>query len=265
MALARGKPAIIAVVLAAFGLAVLASGWLYPHEEPKECCGSPDEPERLGKLGLVTSLPLYWADGADLLELAGGDAKQPWQREVLERRAELVPLDTLAADESASDRLADLDYLAVIQPRGLSPADNVALDDWVRAGGKLLLVLDPLLTGEYAAPLGDPRRPADTALIPPVVKRWGLSVQAPIHEVWEDGIFEVDLAGTSFTVSHGGTVVIADPAAASCQLHAGAVVARCAVGEGQVTLLADAAVFEDYELGGKDDRKLLGVLDFAFE
>ena len=63
----------------------------------------------------------------------------PWQRTALEAAYAIEPLDTLASvpgispDAPETDPLAGLQRLAVIQPRGLSPADNVALDDWVRA------------------------------------------------------------------------------------------------------------------------------------
>lgn len=130
-------------------------------------------------LGLMTSLPLYWPLGAGVAEIAVGTAGLPWQRSAIEARYALVPRDTLSPIPGLSpnapdtDPLAGLDRLAMIQPRGLSPADNVALDNWVRGGGRLLLVLDPALTGEYDLPLGDPRRPVDAALIPPVAARWG--------------------------------------------------------------------------------------------
>ena len=114
----------------------------------------------------MTSLPLYWPADAALADIAAGTAPPPWQRRAIEADYRLVPLDTLSPipalspDAPDTDPLAGLGLLAVIQPRGLSPADNVALDDWVRRGGRLLMALDPALTGDYEAPLGDPRRPA---------------------------------------------------------------------------------------------------------
>ena len=63
---------------------------------------------------------------------------------MIEARYTLQPLDTLSPvpalspDAPDTDPLAGLERLAVIQPRGLSPADNVALDQWVRGGGRLL-------------------------------------------------------------------------------------------------------------------------------
>lgn len=134
-------------------------------------------------LGLMSSLPLTWPLDADMEAILGGADPMTWQRLAIGHCYTPVPLDTLspadgsAPEDIAKGPLAQLDRLAIIQPRGLSPADNVALDAWVRAGGRLLLALDPALTGDYDLPLGDPRRPVDAALIPPVVARWGLAVR----------------------------------------------------------------------------------------
>lgn len=219
------------------------------------------------KLGLMTSLPLYWPLGAGVEEIASGRAPLPWQRSALEQAFVIEPLDSLAAipgltaDAPASDPLAGLKRLAVIQPRGLSPADNVALDTWVRQGGHLLLVLDPALTGEYDLPLGDPRRPADSALIPPVVARWGLAVR--FDEAQPDEMVEASLAGTALPLVLAGEVVIEDPAAGGCTAEADGAAARCRIGKGQVTVIADAAVFEHPGLGGGEGVVLRNLIAAA--
>jgi hypothetical protein len=222
------------------------------------------------RLGLMTSLPLYWPQAASLSELATGRAAPPWQRLVIETRFELVPLDTLSPvpallpDQPESDPLAGLDRLAVIQPRGISPADNVALDNWVRRGGRLLLVLDPMLTGDYLAPLGDPRRPVDSALVPPVVRRWGLSIGYPAHTAGQ-------AAPTAATLPGGVRVPLADsgvierlPGAGEICTFNAAALAICRIGKGQVVLLADAGLFEHPELAGADGAVLLALLAAAF-
>ncbi len=216
------------------------------------------------RLGLMTSLPLYWPLGADIGEIASGDAGSPWQRIAMEQAYALEPLDTLSPiaalspDAVEADPLAGLTRLAVIQPRGLSPSDNVALDDWVRAGGRLLLVLDPALTGEYDLPLGDPRRPVDAALIPPAVARWGLAVS--FDESQAAGVTTARLGEAALPLALSGRVGVTDPAAARCTLLADGAAARCRVGAGQVTLIADAAVFEHPELAGEGGAALRAVV-----
>ncbi len=235
------------------------------------CDHAPAEPQSAAsreKLGLMTSLPLYWPLGAGVEEIASGRAPPPWQRAALEADYVLEPLDSLAAipgltaNAPATDPLAGLTRLAVIQPRGLSPADNAALDAWVRAGGRLLLLLDPALTGDYDLALGDPRRPADTALIPPVVARWGLAVR--FDEAQDDGVTERALGDTTLPLALAGEVVIADPSAAACTLLADGVAARCTVGMGEVTLIADAALFEHPELAGEGGAGLRALLAEVF-
>jgi hypothetical protein len=222
-------------------------------------------------LGLMTSLPLYWPEGADLATLVSGTAPIPWQRRAMETRFELVPLDTLAPipalspEEPELDPLAGLQRLAVIQPRGLSPADNVALDNWVRGGGKLLLVLDPVLTGEYSAALGDPRRPVETALVLPVVERWGLDIGFAIDETEEGYYRTIRLpGGAELPLAYFGMIEIANDVAGRCRSPDSAIV-TCQIGKGQVALIADAALFEHPELAGEGGEQLLAVMAFAFE
>ena len=260
-------------VLAAIALAAVGGGVWWWYESQTACCAYPDEPEfpvpqgERPKLGLMTSLPLYWPLGADMAAIASGTAETPWQRELLERGFELVPLDTLSPiaglmeGEAETDPLAGLERLAVIQPRGLSPADNVALDAWVRKGGQLLLVLDPLLTGEYAFALGDPRRPADTALIPPVVERWGLAVA---YDDTQEATRSVQIGERDFTVVQAGEgSLIAD--ANSCAILGKGVAARCTIGAGTVILIADAALFEHRELAGANGESIQALMDFAWD
>jgi len=223
------------------------------------------------KLGLMTSLPLYWPLDADFGDLAQGNGEKPWQRAVIEQQFELVPLDTLSpipglsVDDPEIDPLAGLDRIAVIQPRGLSAADNVALDEWVRAGGELLLVLDPMLTGDYDIPVGDPRRPIDTALIPPVVKRWGVTISFDQTQ----GVGErVSLGDFWLRVLLTGEVKPLSGAERRCELVAGNVIARCQVEEGRVTVFADANVFEEQIISERRDNgadlPLAKLMRFAF-
>lgn len=225
------------------------------------------------RLGLMTSLPLYWPEGAEVTDLAAGREQIPWQRRLIETRYTLVPLDTLSPipalspDTPDTDPLAGIARLAVIQPRGLSPADNVALDAWVRRGGRLLLVLDPALTGEYTVPLGDPRRPVDAALIPPVAARWGLSVS--FDESQAPAVTTTILAGAVLPLALAGQIAITNPAAAAaaaaCTVLAEGAAATCRVGAGRVTVIADAALFEHPALVGEGGARLLAALVAALE
>ncbi len=146
------------------------------------CCAAPapaqdDAPAApQPALGLMGTIPIYWGEAADVAELVGGQASMHWARPRLETRFALRPLDTL--DDAG---LADLDFLLLAQPRALSPAENVALDAWVRAGGHLLLFADPMLTGETRFAIGDRRRPQDVILLSPILGHWGLRLEFDVE------------------------------------------------------------------------------------
>lgn len=220
-------------------------------------------------LGLMTSLPLIWPIGAEFGAIARGEVDPPWQNTVISECFGIVPLDTLsriaAIDPAAPDidPLSGLKHLAVIQPRGLSPADNVALDDWVRAGGRLLLVLDPMLTGDYDAPLGDPRRPNDTALVPPVVARWGLAIS--YDELTQSGrsAHHGGDQGPPGVIAYG-QIAKADGLDSRCEIEASKVLAICDVGEGRVALYADAAIFEHRDPDGENAQAIRALMQTAF-
>ena len=65
------------------------------------------------------------------------------------------------------------------QPNAQTAENLVALDAWVRRGGRVLLLADPLLEWPNQRALGDPLRPpvmfADTGLL----GHWGLRLDTP--------------------------------------------------------------------------------------
>jgi len=223
-------------------------------------------------LGLMTSLPMYWPDGVALDDLVNADTQLPWIRIALEQRYELTGLDTLSVDQDRKDEnaasehgagpLAAFDRLLIVQPRGLSPADNVALDEWVEAGGHLLIALDPLLAGHYSYPLGDPRNPLMGALIPPVIDRWGMSISFDMQQPLELQSFEYD--GGELPMVMSGQIELDPEATSRCALEADDRISTCAIGDGRVTLLADATIFEMTEHSDRAEMHLLALLEKAF-
>ncbi len=257
----------------AFALAVLLLTAGCGEPSAKTDLASPDDPassHKKPRLGLMTSLPLYWPLGSEFEALASGDATVPWQREALEAEYELVLLDTLSPiagltpDAPETDPLNGIDRLAIIQPRGLSPADNVALDEWVQAGGHLLLMLDPMLTGHYDLPLGSPGRPVDSALIPPVVARWGLAMSY-VPSRGEIHTHSVTIDEGASPVIEAGILTDTGSDLSDCSINKDKVAAVCSVGKGRVNLIADAAVFEhpDFHLGGP--ANIAQTLSLAFD
>lgn len=239
------RPHSLKLVLPAL-LLVLAAGfaaWLLLVRVPQE---------RQEPLGLFTSLPIYWNEGADLSAMLDPDAEPHWARALIEQRRELRPLDVLSPQA-----LAGMHDLLAAQPRALSPAENVALDDWVRGGGHVLLFADPLLTQHSAFALGDRRRPMDVVLLSPILGRWGLVLTQA--DGLEEGAGEhaVDLLGVPVTVDQAGRFTLvptAPDAPAHCRLLAGGLAADCAIGKGRALVVADAALL-DGEAGDAGERE----------
>ncbi len=225
-------------------LALLASGvavWFFALRGP-EARGQP--------LGLFTTLPLYWGEAADLSAMLEPDAEHHWARALVEEHRDLQPLDVLTPEA-----LAPLGDLLIAQPRALAPAENVALDDWVRGGGHVLLFADPLLTAHSGFALGDRRRPMDVALLSPILNRWGLSLD--LDETQPEGEREARLLGGPVPVDQAGRFALvptAPDAPASCRLLEGGLAADCAIGRGHALIVADAALL-DREGQRQDERE----------
>ncbi|MDA0818804.1 MAG: hypothetical protein O3C52_03660 [Proteobacteria bacterium] len=133
------KAGLVGVVAGLIALAVVF--WLGTSDP------EPEASVERHKLGLITSLPIYWREGSDMASLVDKHSETSWVRETLERRYEITPLDSLRGNEGEPAPIKQFERLIIAQPRGLSPADNEGLDTWVRQGGRLLYVLDPMLTG----------------------------------------------------------------------------------------------------------------------
>lgn len=189
-------------------------------------------------LGLMSTLPIYWPESARFGDLLDEDVEKNWVRRALENRFELDPLDTLS-----DHALADVDHLILAQPRALSAEENVALDGWVRRGGRALIFADPMLTRESLFAIGDRRRPQDVALLSPILTHWGLELAYDTAQ--DEGERVVEAEGTKLPVNLAGTFAARPgPASAACKIAADGLLAECEVGAGRVTLLADAAILD---------------------
>ncbi len=219
----------------------------------------PETPERPAEqsskrdLGLFTSLPIYWSESADITEAlnSGGAGPDHWARTALETDNRLVPLDTLDGLE-----LKGIDRLVMAQPRPLAPIENVALDDWVRGGGHLLLFADPFLTEHSRFTLGDKRRPQGMVLLSPILKRWGLELR--FDEDQPQGERAATADGMTLPVDMAGSLAAIEPGAPSdCTIAPEGLLATCRVGGGKVTVVADAALLDR----DRDGREGLPALE----
>jgi len=203
---------------------------------------APAAPADKPELFLLTALPLVWNERFGL-DQPGSPALA-----ALGQNYRVKPIDL-------PSQLPEGALLLAAQPRALPAEELVALDAWVRRGGRLVLLADPTLEWESELPLGDPRRPPmafpDTGLL----RHWGLRLDAPD----ERGPQQLNLAGkTVLTGSPGNLARIGG----GCAVDARGLSARCRIGEGQARVVADAD-FLNLGPGGLDgptDQNLPALL-----
>jgi len=137
------------------------------------------------------------------------------------------------------------------QPRAQAPEDLVALDEWVRGGGRLLLFADPMLEWPSGKPLGDLTRPpamfADTGLL----GHWGLRLDAPDRR----GPVIGEIGGKSFATLSSGTLN------GGCAIEEAGLLARCAIGKGKAVIVADADLLNLTDQPPANGEAVLGLLE----
>lgn len=188
---------------------------------------------------LLTSLPLIFGEDFSIDENGSPALK------ALESRYKVLPISVTDPAELAKGRL-----LIMAQPRAQPAEDLVALDKWVRSGGRVLLLADPMLEWPSKRPLGDPLRPATMFMDTGLLGHWGLRLDAPEHR----GRQREKLGGFDvLTVSPGQLF-------GRCGISPERLVAHCTTGEGRATIVADADLLDVGELGSDAAHNLDGVL-----
>ena len=194
---------------AALGVAAIRS----PKPKP-----APNDSSRPTLL-LLTSLPLLFSEE---FGLQGGGSPA---LSALQSRYKVAPISVADGAELAKGRL-----LLMAQPQAQTPENLVVLDQWVRRGGRLLLLADPLLEWPSKRPLGDLTRPPpmfpDTGLL----AHWGLTLDAP------------DQRGTAERALGGQQILTVSPGAlrGRCAIAPDRLVADCRIGAGRVIVVGDA-------------------------
>jgi hypothetical protein len=220
------------IVIVAGGLAYALS-WRQPAPLP------PRSPANRPTLLLLTSLPLVFGEQFSI-EAGGSPALK-----TLETRYRVVPISVSGEAELGKGRL-----LLMAQPRAQPAEYLVALDKWVRGGGRVLLLADPMLEWPSDRPLGDPFRPpqmfADTGLF----THWGLKLDAPD----EPGPKLAQLGGYDILTDSPGSL------SGRCEISADRLVAHCLVGRGRATIVAVADFLNVEKQGVAARHNLEGLL-----
>ena len=199
----------------------------------------PRPPAERPALLLLTSLPLIFNEDFSL-QGGGSDVFKK-----LRTRYRVIPISVTDGAELAKGRL-----LLMAQPQAQTPENLVTLDSWVRAGGKALLLADPMLEWPSERPLGDPLRPppmfADTGLL----GHWGLRLDAPDDP---RGVKRM-LGGFEVTAIAPGQL------SGRCRVSGGGFVGDCQLGKGRAIIVADADFIRPDGLGEDGAHNVDGLL-----
>jgi hypothetical protein len=233
----RARRRVLLIVLVA-ALAVVALAVAATRREP-----SPLPPLPLAQrppLLLLTSLPLMFSED---FSLKGGGSRALAR---LQTRYRIVPISVASPSELSKGRL-----LLMAQPPAQTAENLVALDHWVRGGGRVLLLADPMLEWPSKRPLGDLLRPPPMFMDTGLLAHWGLRLDAP------------EKRGVALRKLGGFNVVTVSPGrlAGGCAVSADALVARCRVGRGDATVVADADLLNVEALGSAARHNLNGVVE----
>ena len=182
---------------------------------------------------LASALPLVWGE----LGPFDPESRPAAAFVALDREFDVRPVDVLDAESLAGFRL-----MLLAQPRALAPTELVAVDAWVRRGGRLLVLADPDLAWPSRVPLGDVRRPPSASLLAPLLDHWGLRLEpAPAR-----GAVDVRLRDGEET----RRLVLDRPgrfhaSSQACRTGGREFLAFCTIGAGKAVLIADADLLRD--------------------
>ena len=183
--------------------------------------------EALPRVALMTALPLVWGEG-DAGDVLSGRTGRSATLKALDTEFEIQPIDTVSLDTLGN-------ALAILaQPRRLAPQELVALDTWIRRGGRALIFADPHLVWPSRYPLGDVRQPPPVELLDPLFRHWGITLGDS-----DGGERVLQAAAVTIVTAGAGHWTGPKNCAAPDPL-----VLDCRIGKGRVILVGDADMLD---------------------
>jgi hypothetical protein len=225
--------------LLALLIAIGAGGLAYAVAQRSSAGLPPRAAANRPTLLLLTSLPLVFGEQFSI-ESGGSGALQ-----ALETRYRVVPISVTDRAELSKGHM-----LLMAHPPAQPAEDLVALDQWTRGGGRLLLLADPMLEWPSDGPLGDPLRPPPMFTDTGLLGHWGLRLDAPDERGPKSG----RLGGYEIMTDSPGSLV------GSCEIGGGGLVAHCRIGRGRATIVADADFLDVEKLGKLASHNLNALL-----
>lgn len=179
---------------------------------------------------MLTGLPLRWSGSGDIAAIISDGAGDDPALIGLEAMGPVSLVDSLVAHVPPPGGA-----LLIAHPRALAPRELVAIDAFVRGGGKAVVLADALSGWPAPHPLGDPRNPPITSLLTPLLTHWGATLgAAPVDA---DGVQPIDVDGARLRLSSAGAFERLPP---TCRSFADRRVAQCRIGAGEAWLVGDA-------------------------
>jgi hypothetical protein len=232
----RARLRVLVIILAAL-IGAGAIAYAVGHRSPE--APTPRPAGQRPTLLLLTSLPIVFGEQFSIQSESSPALK------ALQTRYQVLPISVTDPAELAKGRL-----LLMAHPFAQPAEDLVALDQWVRDGGRVLLLADPMLEWPSERPLGDPLRPPAMFMDTGLLAHWGLRLDAP------------DERGPQLRKVGGYQVLTASPGAlfGDCRISEDRLVAHCSVGKGKATIVADADLLDVENLDGPTAHNLDSVL-----
>ncbi len=194
------------------------------------------------RVAILSGIPLQGAPLGEALRLppmqAVGLESPSWQ--ALAASLGVRPLDAIKPAAIHSG-----EALLLVQPRALAPQELVALDAWVRSGGRAVILADPLLHWPDPRPLGHPSRAPLTSLLDPLLAHWGLRLEPAEMIAGSDEPERRDLQSGALLQLRGASHFSSAHAVGPCALIEAGLIARCLLGRGEALLVADADWLDD--------------------
>lgn len=176
---------------------------------------------------ILTGLPLRWLGGADISAMISEGTQDDLALARIEAAGPVRLVDSLI-DHPPPPGGA----LLLAHPRALAPQELVAIDAFVRGGGRAVILADALSGWPAEHPLGDPRNPPVTSLLTPLLDHWGVELGAAeprsVAAMVEESRLQLFSAGRFERLPP------------TCRSFADRRIAFCRIGQGRVWLVGDA-------------------------